>query len=123
LLISLVAPAALAVATAITTVKAHPAEAFSLPRWWVGEALCIHRHESVDWHRTTDWLGQPSVDHGGMQIDVRTWLSVAPKGFPREPAAASPRQQLVVAYRIWQANGRRFGGSQWPRSSVACGVV
>ena len=55
-----------------------------------------------------------------MQIAVGTWLSLAPHGFPREPASASPQEQLIVAYRIWRANGRRFGGSQWPNSSAAC---
>jgi hypothetical protein len=93
-----------------------------LPGWWLREALCIHRHESLDWHRTTDWLGQPSVDHGGMQINVGTWAEMAPRGYPSEPAAATPRQQLVVAYRIWVANDDRFGGNQWPVSSVECGA-
>ena len=84
--------------------------------------MCIHRHESTNWHATRDWRGYPSIDHGGMQIAVGTWLSLAPKGFPREPVAASPREQLIVAYRIWRVNGHRFGGSQWPYSSIACGV-
>jgi Transglycosylase-like domain len=122
MLIHLAASAVLSVAAAFTTVKAHAAETFALPHWWVSQAMCIHRHESIDWHRTTDWLGRPSVDHGGMQIAVGTWLSLAPRGFPREPASASPREQLIVAYRIWHVNGHRFGGSQWPRSSEACGV-
>ena len=58
-----------------------------------------------------------------MQINVGTWAAWAPQGFPHEPAAASPREQLVVAYRIWSANGHRFGGGQWPHSSIACGVA
>ncbi len=114
--------AAFAATSAFTSVRAHTARAFALPGWWVSEAMCIHRHESADWHRTTDWLGRPSVDHGGMQIALGTWATLAPKSYPREPAAASPHEQLVVAYRIWTANGRRFGGSQWPYSSEACGV-
>jgi len=105
--------------TAASTVKAA-AKSFILPHWWLTEALCIHRHESFDWHRTTDWLGRPSVNHGGMQINVGTWARWAPRGFPSEPAAASPHDQLVVAYRIWNANGRRFGGGQWPSSASAC---
>ena len=43
--------------------------------------MCIHRHESTNWHATRDWRGYPSVDHGGMQIAVGTWLSLAPKAF------------------------------------------
>jgi hypothetical protein len=88
----------------------------------MSEAMCIHRHESLDWHRVTDWLGRPSVDHGGMQIAVSTWTSFAARPFPGDPAAATPREQLIVSYRIWRANGRRFGGSQWPVSSRVCGV-
>jgi hypothetical protein len=95
----------------------------ALPHWWIGKALCIHRHESVDWHRTTDWRGYPSVDRGGLQIDVNTWSSLAPATFPTNPASASPRQQLFVAYRIWLANGHRFGGHQWYYSAAACGVA
>jgi Transglycosylase-like domain len=95
----------------------------ALPRWWVNEALCIHRHESVDWHRTTDWLGRASFDHGGMQIDVRTWARFALPGYPRDPAEATPREQLDVAHSIWHANGDRFGGGQWPISSERCGVA
>jgi hypothetical protein len=94
----------------------------ALPHWWIRQALCIHRHESFDWHRTTDWLGNASRDRGGMQIDVGTWVAHAPRNFPREPAAASPHEQLVVAFRIWRANGHRFGGGEWPSSSTACGV-
>jgi hypothetical protein len=84
--------------------------------------MCIHRHESTDWHRSTDWLGAPSRYHGGMQIDVGTWAVMAPRSYPREPAAATPLEQLVVAHRIWLANGRRFGGSQWYLSAHACGL-
>ena len=116
---SLVAPAASFASAAVSARAAFAA----LPRWWVRDALCIHRHESSDWHRTTDWLGRPSFDHGGMQIAVGTWSHFAPRGFPREPAAASPHEQLVVAYRIWNANGRRFGGGQWPYSSQSCHVA
>jgi hypothetical protein len=121
-LIALAASAGIAAAAALASGKSHASAALALPRWWVKEALCIHRHESIDWHATRDWRGFPSADHGGMQIAVGTWLALAPKGFPREPASASPRQQLVVAYRIWRENGRRFGGSQWPYSSSSCGL-
>jgi hypothetical protein len=93
------------------------------PGGWLKGALCIHRHESVDWHRKTDWLGRPSVDHGGMQIDVGTWASMAPTGYPASPADATPHQQLLVAYRIWLANGQRFGGNQWFYSAAKCGLA
>lgn len=123
MLIPIAAAAVLWPAAAFATAKAHAASAFaSLPHWWVRQALCIHRHESTDWHRTTDWLGYPSVDHGGMQIAIGTWLVYAPRAYPREAAYASPREQLVVAHKIWAANGHRWGGSAWPNSSIACGL-
>jgi hypothetical protein len=114
----------MATTTAATTAEVATARsAFAaLPGWWIPQALCIHRHESLDWHRRTDWLGRPSRNHGGLQIDVGTWAALAPRGFPPEPAVASPHEQLVVAYRIWRANGHRFGGGQWPYSAAACGV-
>jgi len=93
-----------------------------LPRWWVTEALCIHRHEAMNWHQTTTWQGYPSDDTGGLQIETGTWDEMAPSGYPQLAASASPWQQLVVAYRIWTANGRSFGGNQWPLSSESCGL-
>ena len=113
----------MAASAAASSVKAATKRSFALPRWWLTQALCIHRHESTDWHSTTDWRGYPSVNHGGMQINISTWAHGAPHGVPLEPAAASPHEQLVVAYRIWGANGHRFGGGQWPYSSLACHVA
>ena len=95
---------------------------YALPRWWVTEALCIHRHESLNWHQTTTWQGYPSDDTGGMQIESGTWETMAPRSFPPLPALATPWQQLFVSYRIWLANGRSFGGNQWPESSASCGL-
>lgn len=95
--------------------------ATKLPAWWLRQADCIHRHESLDWHRVTDWTGAYSRDHGGMQIDVDTWRAYRLDGFPTDPATATRIQQLEVAYRIWRANGQRWGG-QWPNSSRECGL-
>lgn len=111
-------------------ILALPARALNAP-WppgWYAQAMCIHSHESTDWHKTTTWTGAPSNDHGGMQIDVGTWRSMLShgyrltRGFPAAPELASPYQQLVVAYLIWVSNGHRFGGSQWPNTARACGV-
>ena len=104
----------------IVFVHFHPAPHVARPAFpagWLTEARCIHEHESLDWHRTTDWLGHPSRDHGGMQIDVDTWRAFGGRG---DPAGASPRVQLEVAYRIW----RHDGGSwrEWPVSSRVCGL-
>lgn len=102
------------------------AEARAYPNGWKQEADCIHRHESTDWHKRTSWTGAPSPDHGGFQIDVRTWAAFQPRRWPTDPADASPAQQTLVAWRIYVANGRRWGhglmGWQWPLSSRACGL-
>src|SRR5215472_4710762 len=88
--ISFAASALLAVSLASAAKALSARAAFAaLPRWWIAQALCIHRHESLDWHARTDWLGNPSRYRGGMQIDIGTWAAFAPRGFPSEPAAAS----------------------------------
>lgn len=104
-------------------------------RIWRKEAICVHQHESVNWHRVTDWLGYPSSQHGGMQIAISTWQSIIAKlnlqhiarryhlyPLPSDPAQATPEQQFFVSWFIWLINGHRFGGNQWPNSSRACGV-
>ena len=87
---------------------------------------CIHRHESLDWHRRLDWRRQLSDFHGGMQILISTWQKFAPKSFPRDPADATKKQQIFVTFRIWEANGRVWGrgliGDQWPNSAMECGL-
>lgn len=97
------------------------------PAVWLKDAHCIHYQEvrapwPKGWHRTTTWLGAPSRNRGGMQILDSTWAAYAPKGWPRDPARASRAQQLLVTWRIWRANGQRWGGGQWPQSAAACGV-
>lgn len=108
------------VAVAASLLAAPAASGY--PRSWRRAAACIHRHESVDWRRRTDWLGRPSRQHGGMQIDLDTWAAYAPRWWPRDPADATPAQQLLVAWRIWLGNGRRWGGRQWPNTARICGV-
>jgi hypothetical protein len=97
------------------------------PAGWLQQARCIHRHESIDWHKRTSWTGAPSPDHGGFQIDVGTWQHFAPARWPSDPADASPAQQTLVAWRIYVANGRRWGvgriGAQWPNTARACGLA
>lgn len=96
-----------------------PASTQAYPAWWKTEAACVHRHEG-SWHETTSSTGAPSRDHGGYQIDVATWARFAPAGWPSDPAWASPAEQTLVAWRIWVANGRRFGGNQWPTTARLC---
>src|SRR5215475_10485678 len=46
-----------------------------VPGWWKAQALCIHRHESTDWH-------QRGHHRGGMQFSFSTWASVGGRGDP-----------------------------------------
>lgn len=73
------------------------------PAWWTAQALCIHRHESVNWHRAyTDWAGRPSQYSGGMQFLRSTWRRAGGSGHAWEWA---PREQLYRAHVIWRRNG------------------
>lgn len=84
------------------------------PRGWLTDALCIHRHESVLWHRAwTDWQGQPSPYAGGFEFLQSTWASVGGAG---EPWQWSAREQLFRAWRVWA----RDGGSwrEWGSAGV-----
>lgn len=83
---------------------------------WLRAALCIHSHESVDWHRAgVDWRGMPSPYFGGMQFLVSTWTSAGGVGLP---SAWSSREQL---YRAWVVVTRDGGWREWGTHS-ACGV-
>jgi hypothetical protein len=71
--------------------------------WWMRQALCIHRHESVDWHRAgVDWRGRPSPYYGGMQFLLSTWRRAGGSGLP---SSWAPREQLYRAHVIWRRNG------------------
>lgn len=86
-------------------------------RGWLRGALCVHRHESVDWHRRwTDYLGRRSSYAGGMQFLQSTWANAGGRG---EPWQWSPREQLYRAFVVWG----RDGGSwrEWGTAGV-CGL-
>lgn len=124
------------VTVAILATPAHAAELTSpaAKRWrppagFIRQAMCIHRHESTRWHRNhVDWRGLPSRYTGGYQFTDRTWAAMfrpSERGLfvYRHPAAASVREQTYRAFVNWRANGRRWGGSQWPNSSRECGLA
>lgn len=91
--------------------------AAAYPKSWSSAARCIRQKESGSrWHL----VDRPYF--GAYQFVLGTWRTHAPAAFPRRPDRASPRQQTFVAFRVWKANGDRWGGSQWPNSSRACGV-
>ena len=83
-----------------------------IPRAWLSDALCIHRHEAVNWHERRN----PS-SRGGMQFLYSTWHGVGGYG---DPADATAREQLYRARILWL----RDGGS-WREWSTArlCGLA
>jgi hypothetical protein len=94
------------------------------PPWWRVQALCLHRHESADWHRAwVDWRGAPSRYAGGMQFLQSTWERAGGRG---EPWQWTPREQLYRAYRIWDMNFGRLGDGRgaWGEWGTAgsCGL-
>jgi hypothetical protein len=86
-------------------------------RDWLRGAFCVHRHESVDWHRAyVDWRGSSSPYSGGMQFLHSTWLRAGGTGHPHQ---WSPREQLYRAFVIWKANGGSF--REWG-TAARCGL-
>jgi hypothetical protein len=76
------------------------------PAGFIRAALCLHRHESLDWYRAwVDWTGAPSVYAGGLQFMQDTWVRAGGRG---EPWQWSPREQVYRAWRIWGLNGGSF---------------
>ena len=84
---------------------------------WLHDALCIHNHESVNWHRAgIDWKGNPSPYYGGLQFLISTWRTA---GGTRLPSDWSPREQLYRAWRIWSADNGSW--HEWG-TAKACGL-
>jgi hypothetical protein len=101
--------------------SAHPtsrdARRWRPPGWWLAQASCVHRHESVDWHRAgRDWAGSPSPYYGGMQFLVSTWHATGGLGLP---SSWSAREQLYRAFLVWRRDGGSW--SEWGTAAV-CGL-
>lgn len=94
-------------------VPKHWTARFSTPRGWYAGALCVHSHESGDWHIHNE----PYAN--GFQFMLGTWLSVG--GTVAGWITAPPREQLYRAYLVW----KRDGGSwrEWPNTSRVCGLT
>lgn len=76
------------------------------PAGFIGQAWCVHRHESLDWHRGwLDWRGLPSSYAGGMQFMLSTWRAAGGRG---EPWQWSPREQIYRAFVTWRRDGRSW---------------
>lgn len=101
------------------------ARAFRFPAGWLKEAWCVHRHESVDWHRAgVDWAGRPSPYYGGMQMLLSTWQRAGGYGLPSDWPV---REQMYRAYRIWDLGRgvRGDGRGSWREwgSAGKCGLA
>jgi hypothetical protein len=88
------------------------------PGWLVRSGVwCLHRHESVDWHRRwVDWAGRPSPYAGGLQFMQHTWETAGGRG---EPWQWSVREQVYRAFVRWHADGDSW--SEWGTAG-ACGL-
>lgn len=87
------------------------------PHGFLREAFCIHRHESVDWHRAyVDWAGNPSPYSGGMQFLLSTWQRAGGTGHAWE---WRPREQVYRAFVIWRQSGNSW--FQWGTAGK-CGL-
>lgn len=92
-------------------------------RWWLRQAFCVHRHESVDWHRAgVDWRGRRSPYYGGMQFLIDTWRRAGGTGLP---SSWSKREQLYRAWRIYRLYRTAWRPGSWREWGTAsrCGLA
>src|SRR5690242_538294 len=80
------------------------------PRWWLRDALCIHKREGA-WNANTG-----NGYYGGFQFLLSTWTSVG--GMVR-PDLATPREQLYRAWRVYRRDGNSW--REWG-TARACGL-
>jgi hypothetical protein len=104
-------------AAVLVTALLIPASASAYSASWKAQAACIRHFESGN-----NWRLELPKFAGAYSFARSTWASFKPRRWPLDPAKASPAQQTLVAWRIYVANGHRWGGNQWPNSSRACGV-
>jgi hypothetical protein len=82
---------------------------------WMRAALCIHAHESTNWHLVN------APYFGGMQFLLSTWYRAGGSGGSLWAAArSSPREQLYRAWKVWLQDGGSW--REWPTTSRICGV-
>jgi len=86
-----------------TTAAAAKRPLHRFPHWWYRQAVCIHRHESVDWFYGPGHTGGRvwSGYYGGFQFLLNTWQRAGGRGYPHQ---ATPNEQYYRAWRIWQMN-------------------
>ena len=82
------------------TAQAQPKKPKWLPKVWYAIGMC---ETGLNWrHNTTSY-------EGAFGFHYRSWDGFKPHGYPRDAWMASPRQQYVVARRIYA----RYHFSGW----------
>jgi len=89
--------AAVVIGLSIHHAPSRPHHRPPYPLWWKRQALCIHRHESTNWHA----YDPPYAN--GFQFLLSTWERAG--GSAATWVRASPRQQMYRAWRIWTQDG------------------
>jgi len=94
------------------------------PSWLVG-AICVHEHESGDWHygpahhpsTGASWNGY----YNGFQFTLGTFERAERlTGIHADPEWAPIPVQVRLAYAIWHSDGGSW--REWPTSSRLCGL-
>jgi hypothetical protein len=82
---------------------------------WKQKALCVHRHESIDWH-----LAGILYD-GGMQMNDTFQQTYGPWMLHHfGPANRWPiNGQLYASWKAWRVRG----WSPWPQTARMCGLL
>jgi hypothetical protein len=81
----------------------------------VRAVACIRYHESGGrWHIATG-----NGYYGAYQFLWSTWASVMVRGWPSNPALASPAQQTFMVWRVYIRDGRSF--REWGTAGM-CGL-
>jgi hypothetical protein len=98
---------------AVTSQKSWPVpHGWHAPHAWLVGAICVHSHESGDWH-----IVNPPYANG-FQFTLGTWIRAG--GVASSWASASPREQVYRAWIIWRGDSGSW--REWPNTSRMCGL-
>ena len=81
---------------------------------WYTLAEC-ESHGEWDYGPHSTWGSR--MYEGGLQFAPSTWDGFKPAGYPEAAYQASPSQQILVAQRVWEAQG----WEAWPSCSRSLG--
>jgi hypothetical protein len=95
----------------VTTANAAKRPIHRFPHWWYLQAVCIHRHEAVDWRSNTG-----NGYYGGFQFLLNTWHRAGGHGYPHQ---ARPNEQYYRSWIIWKMNGGSW--REWGTAGM-CGL-